>query len=88
VTAVEPEIMPLYSGLPLELLIVIVLAELGVTLELPVKPAAVKVKAPELMPVMLLTVPIFNGLPLTKVMLDVPMLAASVETLLDVLDRL
>ncbi len=66
----------------------IVLAELGVMLELPVKPAAVKVKAPELMPVMLLTVPIFNGLPLTKVMLDAPILAASVETLFDVLDRL
>ena len=66
----------------------IVLAEPGVMLELPVKPAAVKVKAPELMPVMLLTVPIFNEPPLTKVILEVPMLAASVETLFEVLDRL
>ena len=87
-TAVDPEMMPLYSGLPLELLIVIVLDELGVMFDEPVSPAAVKVKAPEVIPVMLLTVPIFNALPFTKVMPDVPMLAASVETLFDVLDRL
>ncbi len=67
---------------------VIVLDELGAMFDEPVSPAAVKVKAPEVIPVMLLTVPIFNELPLTKVMLEVPTLAASVETLLDVFDRL
>ena len=80
--------MPLYSGLPLELLIVMVLEELGVILAEPVNPAAVKVKAPEVMPVMLFTVPIFRELPFAKVTLEVPTLAASVEALLDVLDKL
>ena len=65
-----------------------VLEELGVILAEPVNPAAVKVKAPEVIPVMLFTVPIFRELPFTKVALELPTLAASVETLLEVFEML
>ncbi|CAM3794638.1 hypothetical protein POBR111598_10055 [Polynucleobacter brandtiae] len=67
---------------------VMLLEELGVISADPVNPAAVKVSAPAVIPAILLTVPIFRGLPLTKVRDEVPMLAPTVERLFEVLDRL